>query len=97
MQRMRMQHQRDRRRAAAVVVIAALDAPFRAVDDHVRHVDLGSIPTQELWYKNSDKGVSGCREASLHRCESIAGAVPVQAQSRRPPYRVSFGPALLSP
>jgi hypothetical protein len=44
-QRMRMQHQRHRRRRLAHMMIAALEPPLRAVEDHVRHVSLDSIPT----------------------------------------------------
>src|SRR5439155_7472955 len=51
MQRMRVQHHRHRRRAAAGMVIARLDAPFRAVDDDVRHGKPDSIPTPQVNYR----------------------------------------------
>ena len=45
MQRMRMQHHRHRRGAAARMVIARFDPPFRAVYYDVRHGKSGPIPT----------------------------------------------------
>src|SRR6266851_4629782 len=50
MQRMRVQHHGHRRGAAARMVIARLDAPFRAVDNDVRHGKPDSIPTPQVNY-----------------------------------------------
>ena len=48
--RMRVQHQRHRRRRRALVMVARLDTPLGAVDDHVRHSWSSTTPTRTLGY-----------------------------------------------